>query len=283
MQKLAFAKNAALNMTSRIENGSLKTLVALGLTPTQARVYLSLVGSEPSSAKRISEVSNVPREHVYVAMPQIQDLGLVEKTISVPSMFRAIPIRDAVSILMNRKTEEYNTLHTMTSQLLQKFKNNKTTNNMSGKTQFIFVPKAEAGSKRRLIAFKNAQKSVDIVNSWKRHANTLFNYAEIINKAIKRGVKIRVITEKPECNNSSLQIQQIFRNNPSHKVRYVPSTPPGLTTIYDGKEAFIDVSTADKYRECPALWSNNPCLIKILQYYFETMWNTASRSQAEEE
>ena len=73
-----------------------QVLTDLGLTHSQARIYFALSRSGASTAKTISTISRVAREHVYEVLPQLQDLGLVEKIIDVPSKFRALPIEEGL-------------------------------------------------------------------------------------------------------------------------------------------------------------------------------------------
>jgi len=65
-------------------NGSreVQTLIDLGLTDLQARVYLSLYQKGPSEALTISKVTKVARSDVYRTMEGLQRIGLIEKEIS---------------------------------------------------------------------------------------------------------------------------------------------------------------------------------------------------------
>lgn len=253
-----------------------QTLTHLGLTCWQARVYLALAQSGMATAKKISRVSGIPRQHIYSAVFALQELGLVEKIIAIPLMFKAAPIQDGLSILMDRKARETLELRTKTRELLQKLKKSNTRETLKEEwPQFVLIPKDKAGFKKRKKAFENAQKSIDVITSWRKHASVLLNYTEILDNALKRGVTIRVITEKPKDENSSLKIEQNIQANLPHKVRYICNPLSAETAIYDKKEVFIDVSVSRSYGECPALWSNNPCLLAIVQDYFEMMWLTA--------
>ena len=107
-------------MASHVE--IVQVLTQLGLTLSQARVYLALALSGTSTAKTISRVSGVAREHVYETMPQLQDLGLVAKVISVPSKFRPISMQEGFSILLERRTGEASELWAKTRELIKNCK-----------------------------------------------------------------------------------------------------------------------------------------------------------------
>ena len=91
-------------------------------------------------------------------MPTLQKLGLVEKVITAPVMFKAIPTEDALSILIKRKTKEYMELQVMVKELLKDFKENKTKMTLQEKEyQFILIPKKEAVILRRRKAIENIE------------------------------------------------------------------------------------------------------------------------------
>jgi sugar-specific transcriptional regulator TrmB len=86
-------------------------LIKLGLTLNQARIYVALLHSEkPATAKEISKITNITRQDVYRILPTLQKAGLLEKTITAPTMFKATPLRLGVSILIKNKTAQHNEL-----------------------------------------------------------------------------------------------------------------------------------------------------------------------------
>ena len=68
-----------------------QTLIDLGLTLLQAKVYLALVQSGTLKVGTIAQVSKVARPDVYRTLQKLQDLGLIEKIITKPILFRATP------------------------------------------------------------------------------------------------------------------------------------------------------------------------------------------------
>ncbi len=84
-----------------------ETLTELGLTLNQARIYVALLSSERLlTVKEISKITNITRQDVYRIMPSLQNNGLVEKTITAPTMFKATPLKLGLSILVeNRKLQ----------------------------------------------------------------------------------------------------------------------------------------------------------------------------------
>ena len=253
-----------------------QTLTRLGLTSIQARVYLALASSGISTAKTISKNSQVARPEVYRIMPTLEKLALVERIISTPCKFRANSMQDAVSVLIERRIKETSELQAITREMLKKFKYNNTRTALEkDESQFILIPQKEAAIERRRKTIENAQKSIDVVNSWKMFPITAFTYAEEIMKALQRGVKIRVITQKPKDKKAIPEIVREFRETLNLKVRYVPTPPPAVLSVYDKKEALMTTSATADLGKSDVLWSNNPCLLEVFQHYFKTLWMTA--------
>ncbi len=84
-----------------------KTLRELGLTSSQARVYLTLVKlGNYSTVKTINDFSKVARQDVYRTLTELRDFSLVEMVIGNPAMFRAIPLQETITILVERKNQK---------------------------------------------------------------------------------------------------------------------------------------------------------------------------------
>ena len=77
-------------------------LQQLGLKEYEAKVFVALCRVPMSTAKRVSELSDVPRPRVYDAIRILEARGLVEVEHSSPKKFRAIPLDEATSILQDR-------------------------------------------------------------------------------------------------------------------------------------------------------------------------------------
>jgi hypothetical protein len=123
--------------------------------------------------------------------------------------------------------------------------------------------------------FENSQTSIDAITTSKRFLSITSIFDEEIKKALKRQVKMRMITEKPENENSLPEIVKALMQNPLYKVRYVLRPPPAPLLIVDKKEVYIVASSRTELDESPILWSNSPSLLAVFRGYFEMAWITA--------
>lgn len=247
-----------------------QTFTRLGLTFNQARVYLALAHSGVTSALAISKISGVTRPDVYRVMPTLEKLGLVEKILSVPCKHKAISMDHAIHALIDRRAGETMDLQTMAKEVLQKFNNNNGRLVPEDEPQFTMVPQKEANISKRRILIQNVQSSIDTVSSLRRFRSSVL--VEEITKALRRGVKIRVIIEKHENKRELTEIVKKFRKAGNYNIRYSLSPPQTVLSIYDKKQALITTSAAAGVAESPALWSNNHSLLALLQEHFENIW-----------
>jgi len=81
-------------------------LCAFGLTPNQARVYLTVCRLGLAQVGRVSKASKVRREDIYRLLPSLEKLGLIEKVLGTPTKIRAIPVEDALSLLVKQEEDK---------------------------------------------------------------------------------------------------------------------------------------------------------------------------------
>lgn len=94
------------------ESTAIDTLGALGLKQYEAACFAALTRLSHSTAKELSELTDVPRTRVYDAIEALQQQGLVDVQHSNPQQFRAIPITEATALLRQRFDERLTTLQT---------------------------------------------------------------------------------------------------------------------------------------------------------------------------
>ncbi|WP_276259633.1 TrmB family transcriptional regulator [Haloglomus litoreum] len=77
-------------------------LQELGLKEYEARCFVGLSRLSTATAKRLSEVTEVPRTRVYDAVRVLEAQGLVEVQHSSPQRFRAVSLDEATETLRGR-------------------------------------------------------------------------------------------------------------------------------------------------------------------------------------
>jgi sugar-specific transcriptional regulator TrmB len=250
----------------------IRLLTQLGLTARQAKVYWSLTQCGASSVKEISKASNIPREDLYRILQALQNLGLMEKRITSPVSYEAIPLREALSFLYERRINQTVALQDEAKKIFEKYVLNTQPKKYSGESQFVLIPEKEAVISRRKKSIDCAENTIDIINSWRRFASSLQVYAKEADNAMNRGVKIRVITQKPKESTLLRKVVAEFEQKTGLEIRYMHAYPSVLLTICDDKEVFILVNETADLGKSPALWSNNKGLLVVARSYFEMLW-----------
>jgi sugar-specific transcriptional regulator TrmB len=257
------------------DDSCIQALINLGLTLLQAKIYLTLAKLRKAGVKRISEASNVARPDVYRVIPTLEKLGLVEKIVTNPTMYKASPLKEGLSILLQQKTEEHGELQKKTKALLSNFQENNIGIALEREDlQFVIASEKKLFLKRFEKAINAGQMSEDFIGTAAGFKNMLSCNLQDFKRAMGRGVKIRAITEKAENQESIPRIVQDLKKNPLFKLKYTSDQCPVSMMICDNKEVNIHISDRPESSLC----SNNPHVVKLAAICFESLWNKAHES-----
>jgi sugar-specific transcriptional regulator TrmB len=260
------------------KDNEIKILNQLGLTVLEAKIYLTLCEYETLTAKAISKLAKTFLPDTYRVTAKLQNKGLIEKILSNPAEFRAVPIDKTVAFLLEKRKADYDCLKAQTAVLLTEFKEKSLKKPGRGKTpQFVMIPKRKTIVAKINDAIERSERSVDLFLSWKRFLFGMTEvFAENAKRAWGRGVKFRIIVEEPEGEKAKKIAAKFCRKNHSLcSIRFLPGRPKTVIGIYDSNEVFIVVSPGEDLFDSPALWSNNQSLLTVVQDYFEILWLTA--------
>jgi sugar-specific transcriptional regulator TrmB len=254
-------------------NDYFHTLVQLGLTNSQAKVYLSLTKLGTGKAKAIWQLSGVARQDLYRILVELQREGLVEKVIATPNEFRAIPLAEGVSILFERKKKGVANLQAETKKIMdaqRKIQNGL----VSEEHCCIMIPEKEALAFRINESFDRAKNSIDVSSSWKRLSVSLskYRYAD----ALERGVRVRVIVNAEEQGFIE-RIDPLILSKPNFDARWLPQSPSSVFACLDQREAYISTNAEAGLENACMLWSNYPTLVALVHNSFEAQWIKAKR------
>lgn len=126
-----------------IEDERIQVLMDLGLTLLQAKTYLALSQTGKATIKTISKTAHVARQDTYRVMFTLEKLGLAEKIIATPTMYKATPIKEGYCLLLQNKTREYTELQKKTIAIIKKSheSNDKTTPQEEAQQFFLISSK----------------------------------------------------------------------------------------------------------------------------------------------
>lgn len=90
---------------------AVEILQQLGLKEYEARCFVGLARLNTGTAKKLSELTEVPRTRVYDAIRVLEAQGLVEIHHSSPQQFRAVPLEEATETLRQQHEGRVERLH----------------------------------------------------------------------------------------------------------------------------------------------------------------------------
>lgn len=257
-----------------------KLLKDIGLTNNQAKVYLALLDMGPSKVSEITKTARVTRPNLYPILDALQRLGIVEKILTIPARYRAIPLRNAIELLMEARTREYEKAKVaaeLICSLVQREQQVRTVRELDA--QFILIPEGKTLLNRISSAIESARFSIEIAVSWKRFVQGVTEaFAESLEQIGKKKVKIRAITEKPSNHESAIKVIETFKNKTNGGIRFISQPLVAIFGVYDKKEVFIVSTTEADLRAVSALWSNSKSLVSLVSEYFEHLWSIATEN-----
>ena len=259
-------------------------LTQLGLTKLQAEIYLTLTKLGKSTAKTVGTTSSIDRANVYRVIMSLQKHGLVEKTITKPTLFKAIDIQEAINMLLKQKAKEYKEVEIKTKKIIKNYlKPNDGNLLLTDECQFALIPEnTEAICK---LFNEKSEKSFDLIFYLPAVSGPDKDVRLLFKKLIARNIRVRILICLNIDNKQFKKIELFkkektvhFKDNINFEVRYTYLNSPITLGLLDNREALLNTSPFP--HGTPSLWTNNPVLVSILHDVFEKNWLNSQKDCA---
>lgn len=257
------------------KEGTIKILVETGLTNSQAKVYLTLLTVKEANARVIWKSSGVARQHVYEILSELQNKHLVDKILAKPTKFRATPLQQGLLLLLEKKIKECKETQSKITKLCQTFP---TKEKPLGEPEFV-IRTPSPTDKMGLHIYDDINESIDYMAHTNRLMFLHFYLSEPILKALQRGVKMRLITEKPTNEKHVLQTLYSELKSKNFAIKYGIPFPSVSIAVFDHKWVAVDINPISEPAKTPALTTAHPTFVEIFQEYFEEIWNKAKKPE----
>ena len=97
----------------------LKAIMSLGLSETDAQVYVFLALNGPHKARELTEKMSLHKEQLYRSLKSLQKSEIVEATVDRhPAFFCAVPFERVLDLLAKIRKEQERALREVREQLL---------------------------------------------------------------------------------------------------------------------------------------------------------------------
>jgi sugar-specific transcriptional regulator TrmB len=250
-----------------------------GLTYNQAKVYLTIAKLGVATVSEVSKVSKVRREDVYRILPKLEKTGLIERILGKPTRLRAIPVEDALALMIKREehiaSERVRSLAALKDEFLKHFKAYKVKPLSKEAAHFALISEREGIINQELTMVKDAKKSIDVLTSKDKLFHIFGGYLGQFEKAFRSAVKVRVILDVSDYEDSILKIiEENKRFGDNLDIRYTDQ-PIGHCVIRDYTEALMATSREPTVGDTPCLWTDAKSLVGLLQKNFESTWHAS--------
>lgn len=248
-----------------------RILVQYGLTPNQSKVYLHLTRTSEKTASELSKLSSIPRTETYHLLNSLEEKGIVYSIFGKPCKFNAVPINDAVNILINNEKKKISELESKKKTILSIWDTlpdwgESTQESENSKFQIL------QGTTSILVKIENmsktARESIQVLGS---EANFIKLYhTDFIEFLNKSKAKLEVLTTYSEKGNyvfEDLDLNNIKKLNDNHKDNFA-------FIIKDDKEVLFFINNSES--AIVAVWTDSNSFVNTLKSLFKLIWRKSS-------
>jgi sugar-specific transcriptional regulator TrmB len=258
---------------SKINEEYIRTLENLGLSLLQSKIYLYLANLGTVDVKTIAKTSNIARQDIYRIIQSLEKLGLVERAIAKPTLYKPLPVKEALTLLLKKEKQKY----VETKKDVERMAKNLNTD-----TQIPFPPEMQfilTTERTRLLKVlkkiaDSAKSSLDGVAPLKMNCASFIENYPYFKNAANRGVRVRFILR--QTNQELLRkYKKIESKNALIEFRYMPESVHLFGfNVFDDKEAILAMSEDEPM---PSLWTNNLNVVHLVKSHFESIWAEAQK------
>jgi len=253
-------------------NSDIDLLHKLGLTILEAKTYSTLMMIGESDVKGIAQPLDIAKCEVYRAISSLEKLGLVEKRLSVPSVYKASPIRDASQILLRIKEGEYRDLKKKAKKLVVTSRVSNLKTPYRNQLNNIIISNGKMVEKRLEEQLKLTRKSFEAISTGTICVKMLIDCSDNFERFVKDKIKVRVLTDNFKLKEQVPEFLVTLQKSPYFEIRYYKSPLKIKLAIRDREDVNICCSAAPLDYD-PNFWSNNPIFVQLATNCFEYMWN----------
>ena len=248
-------------------------LVSLGLTSSQARVYMALVRNGPSKVSSISQSSGIHRAHLYEILRSLEKAGFVERTLG-DGGFSAAPIKESALVLIKHKQKEIAELENQVSAIVEE--PTKPTQNSENKREILLISNKNRTLNMVQKSLESCKSNLDLMHTWRRFSQLWPYFSTTFTDAMSRKVVIRQIVEAPkDIFHARLFLNRKIFQNKSLELRFVPITGGNFALIDNNKLLLSTTSSHENLGEAPFIYSNCEGLLGLFHNYFEVSWKSS--------
>lgn len=253
-------------------------MIQLGFTESQAKIYLTLIKTGETDAKTLVKESNISNQVTYRTLDELITKGIVEKKLSIPNKYQAIPLEATADLVLNAKAEEYTSILEKTNQLLSQYNKENFLNEKNQDYSISIVEGKDTIINRSRAAHARSLVSVEVCTTFQRWIQMDREINETIQNAVERGVFYRIVVEKPEGEICLPDEINKLLTKKNFQLKITNDKLKVNTAIFDEKMCSFSFYPTKNIAESPMIWTNHPSIVTCFNEYFKKTWRNTKNA-----
>src|SRR6266567_5512151 len=251
---------------------SVQSLMKLGLTEYEARIYVVLTKMGPRNASEISFLGKVPRPKTYGAIRGLESKGLLRIVPGKPERYIAVSPNDVLIPLVEKLNRETSECVAVVENLTMAFESSKYVYTEKPFERFDLwsVRGRDKVYKRVQDLIGEAKVNVFFATTANGLVRLYKAQSEVLEKAADRGAKVRIIAPVNQTNASvARELQEVIevRSTINPLMKFISADSAEIIFTED-----IPDDTNVNAGQDVATWTNDPLLVKAHEKMFDQLW-----------
>jgi len=232
------------------------SLIELGMTTYEARVFSALTRLGESTVGEIYAEAEVPRSAVYDILEKLEKRRIVECSSGRPKRFKALHPRIAIDRIESKILDASKVAKRKLEEIFQS-KHSETT------AGTIWVSKGHKNVEEKIEELINSAKKELIIGS---HSTMLQSHQKILRTAKRRGVSIKLLTGQDEGVEVLQRLGEVIVFPSDNKMPRI--IPDMFAMIVDGSSVLIaNLHRSDEHEtERLAFLSSDPSFVAFINF-----------------
>jgi sugar-specific transcriptional regulator TrmB len=258
----------------------LKNLVNMGLTRTDAKIYVFLAKRGPQKAQDVALAMKIAKQRLYPSLRRLQSKGLVNATLEHPARFSALSFEKALDLFAKTKMEEAKNIQQSKDSLLSDWQSIviRETEDKSAKFTVIEGRKYVYSKIQQMIQETKKQLSTVTTIPGLIQADQYGLLDTAFNHPLKHKIQFRFLTELSASNIDAINalLERAPKTGFNLKVRN-PQLGLKLSprmVLRDNEELLFFITSPTDKDTC--LWTTCKELVQSFVAVFDELWRNST-------
>jgi sugar-specific transcriptional regulator TrmB len=255
----------------------LRTLESVGLSSTDAQLYIFLSKRGPQKARDIAAALKMPKNLLYLSLKNLQTKGIVNVSLERPARFSAEPFEKVLDIFVRTKLEEVEKIESTKAEILSDWQSIAVGINTERFPKFTVLEGRSCINSRLRRMIQEARREILVISSI---SGLVYAEQSGLLDSLTPNTKLRFLTELSEKDLGALK--SFLRQ----KRRAIEGRVPelglrlfGRIIIRDCEEAAFFLSDDKRIHDQKSdvcLWTDCDALVNSFVGMFENLWKTST-------